>query len=531
MADLIQQIVAREESNISYSTQNMYISLLEYFYCDLLLYEKVVGDNWAVAEDQQTIWPGKEYRVGVSLSQNRSHSPNCVQYEIKVNPEIQVNLICTESEIAIANIDSDCSLSKDKTISFTFTVPQCCPRCEVTFTLSYNEPANKDIRKLATSMSIELKGTYNTVDPVFVEHANVDLNSPLPEYVAMLYVEYQEEERFCLRGWNLREEPIKCELCGWRPKKLADILAIVKSDHAGDVDVWGIIHKFSRHRDLQKLNQWFGRLITSYGKQLCVVISEHNDLEIPWEILPLDHKNYLGSRAMVVRWREVMGYSELRKLRISRVKKQGAVVAYFNDQEPGIEVSYPEQEHLEDMQSKSRMRVRSYARLKDLRQYLRHAQNLHDIGLVYLGCYGNESMDTETRKKLFNPIKKLQLAPVEEHIDPRPLVFVNACDSACISNEDNEPMDVWLAFLASGYIGTCGPVGPTYASKVAKCVMEANGRSIAEVLKQLRVEAVQKSLQNEDVQEEFIYAFMYIYYGNPLLYLDLKDGKEPEENV
>jgi len=511
----------------------MQVSLEDLVYCDLVLDEKASSGTWVLAADQHTIYPHKDYRLRITTSQNSDH--HSLRYGqqngIKIESMVMLQLKCTEGTISISTeqnctissgraLSQDKELSEDEVLAFAFTVPERCPRCEVTFTLYYVEPSNTDILKVATSINIALKGTYNLVDAALAKAASVGLNEALPENVAVLYVEYQGDGKLHLRGWNLSEEPIVFPSDGWETIKLAEILA-KKSEVPEEIDVLTYIHSFSRHSP-RGLIKWLKNLLNTHGERLCLVISERNDLGIPWEILALDHENYLGARAAVVRWKEVEGYEETRMLNINRIHHQGSVIAYFDSEELDLGALYPERE------SMSKLKVVNYTHLKELGHHLLSLKTIEEIGLIYLGCHGHDKMSIDERRALFKHIKLLclKLERAKEHSNLRPLVFVNACDSALINANSDGPMDVWLALLASGYIGTLGPVGSTYASAVARRVLRTDTLQIAEVLRLLRDEAVKEILGGKGAGENFIYAFMYVYYGNPLLSLRLEGAEE-----
>lgn len=108
------------------------------------------------------------------------------------------------------------------------------------------------------------------------------------------------------------------------------------------------------------------------------------------------------------------------------------------------------------------------------------------------------------------------------------MFFVNACNSArwhrVSAKEYLGLHEVILANFASAYIGTSGPVNAKFTLEVAQFILpqpeeSAEGISLARRLRDFRTQIVNKYLGKED--EKVLYAFMYVYYGNPLAYLHL----------
>ena len=95
--------------------------------------------------------------------------------------------------------------------------------------------------------------------------------------------------------------------------------------------------------------------------------------------------------------------------------------------------------------------------------------------------------------------------------------------------------EVLLALLAGGYIGTLGPVGMEYAPVIGQQILEAArcspaGINPAEELRRIRAEAVQQLEQQPSLENmlNFVFAFMYVYYGNPLASLRLTGAGDEE---
>ena len=469
--------------------------------------------------------PGRSYKIRVSASPNSYPGKYTRQEGLKISSDIEFRLICTERMI---DIDERCTVLKDSVSSFykefEFTVLMECPRVEVEFGWVYYERIGSEESKPATTMKIRIEGTYTPVDTGLMKESNVELDALLPELVAMLYVEWEGEEKLCLHGWDYRGHSLLDYSVGWEIPRLADFIEKPELDLSEDlIDT---VEEFSRCGPT-KLIDWFGILLKIHREKLCVVIADNRNLEIPWEILALDHKSYLGAQAIVVRWKEVKSYSKLRVLKVGNEALHGSVVAYLDNEESGIEGSYSEQEAL------MKLKVKTHKYLKELKQHLIDLETLDGIGLVYLGCYGGKDKAIEMQRTLSGRLKSLKLGELKVHSSTRPIVFVNAYKSAVLKQSDGGQLDVMLARLASSFVGTLGPVAPAYASTVLRRVLKAastssSGIQVAEVLRQLRAEAVREMTESKRVGENFIHAFMYVYYGNPLILLRLDSVEEAE---
>jgi hypothetical protein len=126
-------------------------------------------------------------------------------------------------------------------------------------------------------------------------------------------------------------------------------------------------------------------------------------------------------------------------------------------------------------------------------------------------------------------------------------VFVNACASArTIVNDEGDPSSLVEGFLthcASGYIGTLADIDIQTASEIARSILKAslnaNGVRITEILRHLRAKAVEDLMKAlllppEQSKKEFykvIDTFMYVYYGNPLAYLQLRAVSSEEASA
>jgi hypothetical protein len=125
---------------------------------------------------------------------------------------------------------------------------------------------------------------------------------------------------------------------------------------------------------------------------------------------------------------------------------------------------------------------------------------------------------------------------------------MNTCHSGRLQQDDSlyifdpnpetgkyYPMGFSTFFLkkgAAGVIGTLCKVADKYAAIVSRNFFEEYKEnphlSVATILKNLRLKAIQKyqSEKNDDNKLSMIFTFMYIYYGNPMATLNIIPHEE-----
>jgi hypothetical protein len=518
------------------------------------------------SSNNRIIKQGKSYNMVVYASDTRNHA--IAQTKLKISSSIELLLECiveenTYSTVTIVNpyrimtyeeikLKEDV-LSHDGYVPFHLTIPNDCPKGFVSFRLSFRtiHAKFKLQYRLTTNLELKIDGPYNAEFKKLQNKCYIDVNEPLPDCTAILYVTEVNSNKLQMIC-AYRDKFLHIDSTNWIPTRLADFVEQAKSLQKSNKEIVEEIQKTLRDFSTQgpeELITWLRELLLKSGEQqnqeehINLIISDDTDYEIPWEAFEIDDEVYLGAEARVVRWSKVQLFSMHKLLAVQNVKYEGSVIAFLNDKELGEQQTYIERKTLEGLQ------VTPSKLIRDLVDYISAIGSLKGVGLIYLGCHGNNgvvlgsdlsnNLDRVTYVDLQNPIN---------HPDPRPIVFVNACDSARLK-QSNGLRRVFLARFASGYIGTLGRVVSTYASKVAGCIlesalMEKDGIQIAETLRQLRAEAVgmvarrksserkvnipgiiaqheQRELTEEEKNLYFLHTFMYVYYGNPLSRLRL----------
>lgn len=524
---LQQQIVTPDESPASRVIGAELVEL-RLIYLDVKIVEVVSNNvsNWNISTEQdpfQTLKLGRTYAIEVSYSNFPGHYHQ--QNSLPSDSKPQFRLICSTIQFDNEFI-MDTSSKK-----FEFIVPQNGPTCDVVFTIYYREEIAQT-PKIATSLKIELVGNYNLDDPKLIEATHIDTS--LATQTAILHIT-ADMNKIRMTGWSRRGEILQTAAIDWEIKKLAEFIERQEDPEV----IRNTMRGFSRTK-AGNLIKWVRQLLKEYGQNFCLIVADHTDFETPWEMLELDDDEYLGAKAVIVRWMKIHTFKGPRTLKPQDIQKQGRVLCYLDEDALGIQQTYLEREMLGSLSTE---RCKD---LKEMRRQLRLLRAPHNIGLIYLGCHGYEGEAIGSREHIFDRLTYLNLEMIKEVTEPRPIVFVNACESARLKREGDYFRglpEVFLARIASGYIGTLGQVDSTYASQVAQRLLqdahiEPEGIRVAEVLRKLREEAVNQLL-NCDLDElsekerirketELIYAFMYVYYGDSQVRLRLNSSETTE---
>lgn len=487
--------------------------------------EKLDPFTRALLEEQggpRQLLPGRKYIVRVSATPYRQGD----LHPIYPTSPLNLRLLCVEvPEIGIENPTRTFASEEITTLDeeFELTVPAECPRGEHKLVLQYYQEASRKARMV--SLDFSLAGTFNPVDKGLMTTCRIKLNAQPPDNTAILHIEAPAPKQFRLTGWSRREKPLRTGLMEQPTLALADFIeAKLEPEH-----IKGALGSFSR-RNSEDLLNWLHELQQRHGDQLCLIIADHSVSEVPWEMIEMESGKYLGAVWKVVRWIPVRDYRDWQELCMQEEELKGTVLAYLNHKELDTEL---------ERQALRRLMTSYCESAVSLKHGL--SEPLGSVALVYLGCHG---VFTSSEKhgialgELENPSGRLvclNIEDVKRQEGSRPLLFVNACHSARLIRDSNGFYglpEVFLARVASGYLGTLGPVGSAHAAKTASLIFrEAVEKCIepAEVLRRLRARAVAELAASEARENwlNFIYTFMYVYYGNPLMKVRLGCAEEP----
>ena len=485
---------------------------------ELELIDQTVSENpfaqvFAV-EQMPRLLPGNSYVVRVSAT--RCHMN---WRPVDTSRQIQVVLCCEVPGIGIT--DAKRLVEKDEIATFEeefeLTVPPAeCPSGEFELRVVWVAEGRRAVN-VAASLRFRLDGTYYPPDAGLMESCRISLNATPPPNTAILHI-VQEQNRYRLRGWSSKIDRLETEPIEPPTIALAELLKELDAK-----TVKNTLSSASR-RNSEDLLKWFDGLSKSYGDQLSLIIADHSMSELPWEMIEIQAGRYLGAYWRVVRWIPVRDFLAWQDLNLGEEERCGEVLAYLNDKELKVAV---ERKALDQFST-------SYCETTNVLEN-RFSEPLHGVAMVYLGCHGIFSYNEKHKTALgelgnpSNTVVPLSIEAIEGQKGLRPLLFVNACHSARLIRDSNGFYglpEVFLARIASAYLGTLGPVGSRHASEIAEFVLtEAAQNKIepAEILRALRARAV-KRLAGKPTADDllnFIHTFMYVYYGNPFTRIEL----------
>lgn len=496
-----------------------------------------------------TISIGSTYTLVLSSGINsRNHAQqeavnilSTIKLELKITPGIT-------SEIPILNEDIKYVLNYAQAIDFeealTLTIPLELPSCTLTFELVYRQGLKRYAPpQSAAKLEVKIQGVHKPLDEKIVNIFHID--KVLPEKVAVLLIEQYtpKEDKYLLSGSNhllelpqtLPKHHVELSLAGLFKTRNAQG-RLLHSEH----DIINKLHRFSRGDKLPELRAWLYKLYSMYGKDLNVIIMDNTSFEFPWEMFEFEAGHFLGAKTRVVRWMPFTFFDTTYKLNVREVmvpQTGGSVIAYL-DKGLGAEVIKAEQEMLQGIQIKQ-----DCPSLDEFDYWIR--QSITDVGLVYLGCHGHEGdalvpqdLPGDYTQQRAAKLRALDFELPEPKDEPRPLFFINACESARLAHsKGDEPygfVDACMTYFASGYIGPVGEVGVKEASLIAKYIVEKikqrKEMPISEVLRLLRDKAAKEFIESEGLRRseraipsyKFLFAFMYVYYGSPFACLHLQ---------
>lgn len=288
-----------------------------------------------------------------------------------------------------------------------------------------------------------------------------------------------------------------------------------------------------------ELRKWLKTLRSRFGERLCLVIADHTDYEIPWEMLelsPTESPNeYLGALITTVRWRQAIRGDDYLVLEVKRDECLGNAIAYVLDTE--LDGVGPELDILEQLQA-----VIYCSSKHDIQAFQAHLQrNDCNCGFVYVSCHGTfvGNIREIALGSAHNKQQQLQLQSLYDCQfnllkNSQGIVFMNACHSGRCQAHPSIPhtyrigfIDLFLEKGARGVIGTLGAVGDIHAAQFARALLKECLRSpnlsVAALLRKLRLRVVENLPKEPTTQDllPFIYTFMYVYYGNPMTVLRL----------
>ncbi len=407
-----------------------------------------------------------------------------------------------------------------------FTLPADFPTCTLTINILFKTP-QRPAPMSAVQYPLPVCGQKAPPSEIF-KIAQIDQR--LPEKTAILLVESAaQRHQVRLRGWSEagqqldKETAIRAlisieELQKYREKQ--------QKQHFTPEAILNRLTYFSRHNP-PALLKWLQTLLHTYQEPFNLIIVDLTEQEIPWELVEIQPKLYLGACARVVRWLGAQFFEITRILSAQPDSHVGPIISYL-DTAIEAELIHDEQAALQ------RLTGTALPSLTDLNRRLQ--VSLDDVGMIYIGCHGRSGQ--QLLQQDVPELSSIMLERLYRCASPRLTVFINACESARTIKKSLDDrsnfVDAFLGYCASGFIGTLIQVDIATASTIAghilRATLQPGGVQIAEMLRILRKTELEKLKQmafpTRTDYYRFIDTFMYVYYGNPLARLRLYAREE-----
>ena len=297
---------------------------------------------------------------------------------------------------------------------------------------------------------------------------------------------------------------------------------------------------YSYSFDNNELCRWLKSLRRQWEEKLYLIIVDHTPFEIPWEMVELSPDNsaneYIGALITTVRWQSIRSQDDFLILKTESQECCGQAIAYILDSElnKGEEEVQRLGQKLQSVIYRSKK-----SNIADFQDHLQRQEN--GVGLVYLSCHGGfnsnpseiwlGSTDDPKERIYLTNLRRCQLALIKAS---QGIVFMNACHSGrhrahprIRENYRLGFVELFLSKGARGVIGTLGIVGDEYAAQFASDLIDEllsfPNLPVAVIIRKLRAKVINKLSEKPTTEDllSFIYAFMYVYYGNPMTVLRL----------
>jgi hypothetical protein len=400
-------------------------------------------------------------------------------------------------------------------LDFSVEVPSGLATSDGEIRLRYNDGSIWQSRAL---LRVGIRGDHYNPPAHFADDLKVDLPPKPDASLAFVHVSAVEDE-LSLKCFHALAGPLSTTMP--QPKmSLADV-----ADEEPSIKVNEVVLEYSR-KSVPKLLAWLDDVLKKSQDDVAIVIVEHADTRVPWEMLVLEAGDVpLGARAMVTRWTSVQRYKDSVRLAIENEETPAGQVLNFVDT---ANLAHTRPEHAELLECAGVASDSVTGLLKSLRKLP------PDVALVFLACHGVFARDEHHRtelKDLANPsgyISTLKLEGLTLPSTP-PALIVNACHSARLTRTHHGISglpEFFLSSFARSFLGTIGAVDDAVAAAVGAGLLKAargpDGVRIPEFLLQLRKKAAADFKKDAIKARAFVSHFMYVFYGSPRERIRLK---------
>ncbi|HYR07881.1 MAG TPA: hypothetical protein VEQ60_08940 [Longimicrobium sp.] len=523
------------------SQQNIILNLAdrEFFFDMVVLQAGEGGADPVRLNPAEPLQPGRSYRVRVSASLNRyvrRETPGAdwllTQHEVRIQSALELMLYATADAVpagdaaVISGQKGTLSLVVQKKWHYDFRldVPADAPAATLVLELEYLEKGSSNLRRLGSRLVLEVAGQARP--PAAPTPVYLPVGDAPPAHTAFLHVHPQGEDELLFQGWGGGPTGPALQVAAPRPRlpqgppdpvAYPETLADCVYDYA--------------QGPAREVVDWLDGMLRRHGDECVLVVVDYADSRLPWEMIRFGPE-YLGARALVVRFAEVQHQKQALALRFGEVLAAGRAVAYVPPGEAAVGAAA----------TKLGLDVERCDSPDDVQYALPSGGAGPAVGLVYVGSdevlyYGDGDEEQVGRLAPSPPGQpcRVRFTYLPGPPDPRPVFFANAPFSALVPVCSQRPCGLAAAVLsqvAAAYVGTLGPVEGAYAAEVAErlwsAAAEGDGVNVPALLRRLRNEAVAgmgapalSGKERKEAASRLRYAFMYVYYGSPGMRLRL----------
>jgi hypothetical protein len=361
--------------------------------------------------------------------------------------------------------------------------------------------------------------------------AHLNIKDGFAEDVAVLHVQMDGKDKYRLVGTN-RLETLDVRDEDLPPRSLGELT----KDGVSEDELRRSFIDYSGTRT--DLRRWLLKLLATYGDKLKLIIIDHTHYEIPWELIDLNERDYVGAKISTSRWLDVFTPTA-----------EEYFLAIVDDECVGRTLScylYAEVDH-KKIEASAVSRLESEQTSDFLVFFESLRKQVDDIGMVIVSSHAffesgksrQISVGSKDDPKQRLPLSTFRETKLEAIAQSRPIVFFNGCNSARLTSETERFRnsyrlgfpEVFLAKGARGFIGTLAGVHDLHAAEFARDFIDKTLQKpdtpIAAIVKELRAEAAAAlpyPAPDDMESRKFLNTFMYVYYGSPLTNLRLKEA-------
>lgn len=398
------------------------------------------------------------------------------------------------------------------------------------FNIRINEKIFNSFKKNIDIIGGQARGEKITIEP---KELQIELpQEPLPEDFGVMYA-LENGNNIVLFGQSGKN------------KTFDNVKMKIKNSHQIAID--SFIASDSPYHELQgmginlyheldgKVLDWLLELLQYGDRPSALLINDHTDYEIPWELIYIDTeqcKGFLGALAATSRWGEVKKAGSLIKPEIFSATEKGILISFIITSARFRKNA--ENEIQEVLKCKS-INIESQENFLDILN-----KSIENVAMLHIASHGTFDQDDLKRSSIAISVDEflsaLNLTTHDMKLikQSNPIVFINSCHSGKKGKVGWSVNGLNIPFIrkgAKGFIGVMGRVRSKTAADVAAGILKEMKKEqpdpVAEILRKIREKAAKEVAEDSspELQKKFRDVFMYVFYGSPFKTINLFSNK------